>query len=320
MNRGMLVALILALAGLPLAARSDDPASPARATPDALERLTSGSFTRDAAAHLLRRAGFGGSPGEIDTLHALGLDGAVRHLIEYDRLDADLAAFEPTLKERPSYRTMRLMEKEERQKKAQELRRIDRRQFGRLRSWWLERMVSTKRPLEEKMALLWHGHFTSSYRDVRNSYHMYMQNELFREHATGNFGKLVHAIAKDPAMLAYLNNRSNRKQRPNENFARELMELFTLGLGNYTEEDIRESARAFTGWTFAGNRFVFRKKWHDTSEKTFLGKTGNFDGDEIIDMDPILCTHGEFTTVRAETQLRIRDGRRRQFKDQRRGA
>ena len=105
----------------------------------------------------------------------------------------------------------------------------------------MQTMVQTVHPLRERLVLFWHGHFTSGYRDVRNTYHMFVQNTLFRRHAAGSFRTLLHAISKDPAMLEYLDNRSNRKEHPNENYAREVMELFTLGAGNYTEEDIREA-------------------------------------------------------------------------------
>lgn len=288
MSRRLVASLLIALVGLTSGARGDDVSTGAsgedKAILEALERLPEEQFTREAAAHLLRRAGFGGAPREIDALHAMGLAGAVDHLVEYDKRPDTLALFQPTLTERPSFRKMREMDQEERKKRFRALRMKDRRQFADLRSWWLEKMAKTSRPLEEKMTLFWHGHFTSSYRDVRNSYHMYLQNQLLRRRATGNFGDLCREIARDPAMLAYLNNRSNRKQHPNENFARELMELFTLGLGNYTEEDIRESARAFTGWTFGGNDFRVRKQWHDAGKKTFLGKTGNLDGDDVIDI------------------------------------
>jgi hypothetical protein len=157
-------------------------------------------------------------------------------------------------------------------------------QFARVREWWVQAMIRTKFPLRERMVLFWHGHFTSGYRDVRNSYHMYVQNTLFRRLAAGNFRTLLHEISKDPAMLEYLDNNRNRKEHPNENYAREVMELFTLGVGNYTEEDIQQLARGLTGWTFVGNRFEFAKREHDDGPKTFLGRRGRFGGDEMLDI------------------------------------
>jgi uncharacterized protein (DUF1800 family) len=134
------------------------------------------------------------------------------------------------------------------------------------------------------MVLFWHGHFTSSLNDGLNSYWMYLQNALFRRLATGNFKQLTLEVSKDPAMLRYLDNDRNRKQHPNENYARELMELFTLGIGNYTEDDIKQSARAFSGWTRRDSEFVFKPFDHDYGAKTFLGRTGNFDATDIIDI------------------------------------
>ena len=143
-------------------------------------------------------------------------------------------------------------------------------------------MVNTSAPLREKVTLFWHGHFA-----CRSNNPMFAQqlNNIQRKHALGSFKTLLIAVSKAPAMLQYLNNQQNRKGRPNENFARELMELFTLGIGNYTEQDIKESARAFTGWTYdAKGQFQLRPNFHDEGNKTFFGKTGNFDGEAIIDI------------------------------------
>jgi len=247
---------------------------------------TSG-FTRAEATHLLNRAGFGGTSEQIDELVRMGRSRAVRRLLDgppgYGGAN-DLPPFEVTLDERPDRTVFMGLTPDERRKKAQEYRRADRQQLERFRSWWIDRMVKTEHPLVEKMVLFWHGHFTSSYRDVRNSYHMILQNELFRKHALGNFGELLHAVARDPAMLEYLDNNRNRKGKPNENFAREVMELFTLGIGNYTEKDIKEAARAFTGWTFRGNEFVVRRGQHDSGKKTVLGRTGRLDGTDVLDL------------------------------------
>ncbi len=163
-----------------------------------------------------------------------------------------------------------------------EIREKSRDNLRSLNLHWLEEMTHSKAQLREKIALIWHGHFAS-----RNINILYQQQmlQVIREHALGNFGDLLRGVSKSAAMLAFLNNQQNKKQRPNENFAREVMELFTLGRGNYTENDIREAARAFTGWGFKLNGdFVFRKFDHDEGSKTVLGKTGKFDGDDVLNI------------------------------------
>jgi uncharacterized protein (DUF1800 family) len=239
------------------------------------------------AEHLLNRAGFGGTPEEIAGLVAIGATRAVDQLIDATALGSDsgLPVFLPEdTMVRPDPEQMRQMTDEERKKAAQEMRRRDQAQLFQFRNWWIDRMVNTRAPVEEKMTLFWAGHFTSSQRDVKNSVHMIQQNQMLREQALGNFRLLLHAMARDPAMLEYLDNNRNKKSAPNENFAREVMELFTLGVGNYTEEDIREAARAFTGWSFVGDRFVLNERQHDFGEKKVLGKTGKWDGDEVLDI------------------------------------
>lgn len=147
---------------------------------------------------------------------------------------------------------------------------------------WLDEMAEGKAQLREKMALFWHGHFAS-----RNLNVLYQQQllQVIRTHALGNFGELLRGVSKSAAMLAFLNNQQNKKQHPNENFAREVMELFTLGRGHYNESDVKEAARAFTGWGFRlDGTFVFRKFFHDTGAKTVLGKSGAFDGDDILNI------------------------------------
>lgn len=147
---------------------------------------------------------------------------------------------------------------------------------------WLDEMINSEAQLLEKMSFFWHGHFACR---VINSYFQQELLHIIRTNALGNFGDLLKQVSKSPSMLQFLNNQQNRKSHPNENFAREVMELFTMGRGNYTENDIKEAARAFTGWGFnLQGEFVFRKQQHDNSSKTFLGKTGNFEGDDILDM------------------------------------
>ncbi|SFF02652.1 DUF1800 domain-containing protein [Thermoflexibacter ruber] len=147
---------------------------------------------------------------------------------------------------------------------------------------WLDRMTERQGMLREKMTLFWHGHFACQ---SANVFFIQKQNNILRKHALGKFGDLLHAISKDPAMLQFLNNKQNRKDRPNENFAREVMELFTLGRGNYTEQDIKNAARAFTGWDFEiSGDFILRRFRHDYGEKTFFGKTGKLEGEDILNM------------------------------------
>jgi len=147
---------------------------------------------------------------------------------------------------------------------------------------WLNTMVNTDAQLREKMSLFWHGHFAC--RDINIFFQQQMLDDI-RNNALGNFGDLLKAVSKSASMLSFLNNQQNKKQHPNENFAREVMELFTMGRGNYTENDIKEAARAFTGWTFnLKGEFVFRPFQHDNGTKTILGKTGNFDGDDVLNI------------------------------------
>lgn len=163
-----------------------------------------------------------------------------------------------------------------------QLRKQSREDLQNLNLLWLEEMTHSKAQLREKMALFWHSHFAS-----RNINILYQQQLLtvVREHALGNFADLLRGVSKSAAMISFLNNQQNKKQHPNENFAREVMELFTLGRGNYTETDVKEAARAFTGWNHRlDGEFVFRLRDHDAGSKTVLGKTGNFKGDDILDI------------------------------------
>lgn len=237
------------------------------------------------ARHLLVRAGFGGSSDEIERLHAMGLHAAVEYLVDYDRIEALDLPFhavlpEPAIPNENRLASMRQREMTDRRRNA------DTRQQAALRDWWIERMVRTPRPLEEKLVLFWHGHFATEYQTVRDSYALAMQNDLLREHAVTSFAALLHGIVQDPAMLRYLDNNSNVKGRPNENLAREIMELFAMGEGNYTENDIMEGARALTGYTYdpATRQFRFVVSRHDTENKTIFGRTGDFAGDDFVDL------------------------------------
>lgn len=180
---------------------------------------------------------------------------------------------------------------------AKELRKAIRDRQVQLNQLWFEQMVNSSNTLQEKMALFWHGHFA-----CRSSNPFFDQQyvEIIRKNALGNFGTLLKEISKSPSMLQFLNNQQNKKEHPNENFAREVMELFTIGRGNYTEHDIKEAARAFTGFAFDKSaQFIFRKKQHDDGVKLIFGKTGNFDGDDVLEMllEKKECAHFIATKV-----------------------
>jgi uncharacterized protein (DUF1800 family) len=260
-----------------------------------LKPISDSDFGYDEARHLLWRAGFGGTAQQIQTLAGWGAEKSVDYLLGYDQVkfasaknddfDKDIMR-PPSADERAMYAVARRSQDEN---ALAEVRRIrqqregdDRRQMREVQKWWLKRMIETPRPLEEKMTLFWHGHFATSYRTIENSYHMFLQNELFRKHAIGNFGELLFGIIRDPAMLAYLDNNDSRKGRANENLAREIMELFALGIGGYSEQDIKEGARALTGYTFDDDEFVFQKNNHDDGNKTILGVSGKLDGDGFV--------------------------------------
>src|SRR5437868_5012137 len=150
------------------------------------------------------------------------------------------------------------------------------------RAWWLMRMLYTPHPLREKLTLFWHNHFATSNSKVQNVGFMLGQYELMNRHALGSFRELLLQMSKDPAMMVWLDTRLSKKGKPNENYAREVMELFSLGIGHYTEQDIREAARAFTGWVIDDGQAVFDPSQHDDTEKTVLGKKGKWKGEDII--------------------------------------
>jgi hypothetical protein len=154
----------------------------------------------------------------------------------------------------------------------------------RLQAWWLYRMLFTPDPLTERLTLVWHNHFATSQLKVEDVDAMRRQNETFRRHARGPFGELLRAMLCDPALLVWLDAPSNRKGKPNENLARELMELFTLGVGKFSERDVKEVARALTGRTVVHGRYAVRPDWHDDSPKTILAKNDRFDGDKVVDL------------------------------------
>ncbi|MBS0517709.1 MAG: DUF1800 domain-containing protein [Proteobacteria bacterium] len=240
----------------------------------------------DDARHLLSRASFGGTPAEIQAFEAMDFGAAVDRLLS--RSHPAVTPVPGWVNEAPSfYRQQReavAANKGAEGKPVNVVARLVREQGRDLRAWWVEEMLVTDQPLVEKMTLFWHNHFTSSMQKVRYVPSLYRQNALFRREALGNFATLLKAVARDPAMLIYLDGVRNIARQPNENFARELLELFTLGEGHYSETDIKNAARAFTGWSIDrdSGHFLDRMQQHDAGQKTFLGQSGNFDGDDIL--------------------------------------
>jgi uncharacterized protein (DUF1800 family) len=212
------------------------------------------------AAHLYRRATFGGSPAEVKDAVEKGLP-ATLDLLLGGKPDADeLEKAFVTVGKNTAGRGN---------------------QFE-LRAWWIYCMLNSSHPLREKMVLFWHNHFATSINKVQRTQLMFNQNRLIREHALGKFGPFLQDMSKDAAMIVWLDNNSNLKNHPNENYAREVMELFSLGVGHYTETDIREAARAFTGWHTNGADFDFNARFHDDGDKTVLENTGAWNGDDVI--------------------------------------
>ncbi len=213
------------------------------------------------AGHLYRRAGFGATPDELREAVAQGLPATLDRLIQGDPKETpDWESLLEATGDRPaSYDNLQA-----------------------LRGWWLYAMLNTPRPLQEKMTLFWHNHFATSAVKVQRTRLMFRQNVLLRHHALGKFRPFLLDISRDPAMLVWLDSNNNVKGKPNENYARELMELFSLGVGHYTEKDIREAARAFTGWHTSNAKFDFESYQHDDGPKTVLGRTGNWNGDDIV--------------------------------------
>lgn len=235
--------------------------------------------SRSAFAHLYRRAGFGARPADLDAAVARGYEASVTTLLDFAAADPGVTATPaPSLP-----LDLRPIPKDDRNARAAR-RRQERAAGEQLVLWWLDRMVMATNPLPEKLAWFWHGHFATSAQKVNSPALMLRQNEIFRRQGAGGFEALTGAVAKDAAMLIWLDGRANRKAHPNENFARELLELFVLGVGNYTEPDVREAARSFTGWTLNRSSGEFRNvaAQHDTGAKTVLGASGPFSGDDVI--------------------------------------
>ncbi|GGI45817.1 hypothetical protein GCM10008018_14020 [Paenibacillus marchantiophytorum] len=226
------------------------------------------AWTYKEAVHLLNRAGFGGTPEEIAACVRLGCKESVRRLIGGISLtgkNEELAEFNTMYREADKKRP--LLE-------------------NRISDWaqyWIYRMAYSQFPLVEKMTLFWHGHFTSAESKVDETRFMQVQNRLLRQYALGDFRELAHKIGKDRAMMVYLDLDRSRKDAPNENYAREFMEIFTLGIRNFTEQDVKELARAFTGWRFGDPAFI-QDYWVDKGTKTLLGVTGNLGYTEAVNI------------------------------------
>jgi uncharacterized protein (DUF1800 family) len=220
-----------------------------------------GPFNQRHAAHLLRRAGFGGTNADIGAFAQLDTQRAVDALLHPAGPDVTFPDYPP------------------------ELATLDNTKYGPRKTavqlWWLDRMLRSRHQLVEKMTLFWHSHFATAVSKSPPEM-MAQQNALFRAQGLGNFRTLLSSVTRDPAMLVWLDNRFNTKAHPNENYAREVMELFSLGLGNYTEDDVKQGARAFTGWTLKAGQAFFNPAQHDDGLKTFLGHTGSFDADDAI--------------------------------------
>ena len=219
-------------------------------------------WNRTRAAHLFRRAGFAATSAELDEAVQLGPRAAIHDILK----------------------TSASAENFDRQSRTLASAAVATGNVRNLSAWWVHRMLTTPDQLIEKLTLFWHGHFATSAAKVDDIKLMLAQNQLLRTHAAGDFVALLQQISKDPAMLIYLDSVTNRKAHPNENYAREIMELFCLGEGNYSEQDIRELARCFTGWEIKREKFRFNRYQHDTGTKTILGQSGKFGGEEGVDI------------------------------------
>jgi uncharacterized protein (DUF1800 family) len=235
------------------------------------------------ARHLLARTGFGPTAAEVQAYAPLTRARAVERLLRETRTDA-VTPVPAVLTDTSPLRVPRGEDASVEERQAFQRQQL--REGLELRAWWVQEMLVTPSPLTERMTLFWHNHFVSSQQKVRVARLMYRQNATFRANALGNFATLLHAASREPAMLIYLDGVQNRRGQPNENFAREVMELFTLGEGHYREQDVKDAARAFTGWSLDRERgtFVNRPFQHDAGEKTVLGRTGRFNGDDVLEI------------------------------------
>ncbi len=317
--RRKLVSIVAACAALVFAAPVASQSAPAADKWQGdLSPISARDWNAERAAHLLSRAGFGGTPEDIAKLAAMSPSEAVKSLV-YFKADPNLKPFdhsgihdpgiEPFPESRPAAtdrakatgESIGVKSKPAGNRPLQPATnrffywlRASALETGRVGYWWANRMLTSQAPLQEKMALFWHGHFANNEDKVRDYRKLLNQLELFEAKGTGSFRDLTVAVAQDPAMLSFLDAGKNVKGAPNENFAREIMELFTMGVGNYSEKDVREAARAFTGWHYVDVKFVVNADQHDAGPKTFLGRTGNFDGVQIVDIIMEQKVTGEF--------------------------
>jgi len=233
-------------------------------------------------AHLFRRAGFGATLQELEAYKAKGYEATVEELLHPE----DIPEWDDDMVRRYQPDMNSVM------------------YFESAQSYWMYKMINSKRPLEEKIALFWHGLFATAYGKLNHAKGVVNQTDTFRRHGLGSFHNILMELSRDPAMIFWLDNKDNHKDAPNENYGRELLELFSMGIGNYTEDDVKNCARAFTGWTIANDeymsvrasrdsiwpsgridwQFEYRPDDHDDTEKNFLGRTGNFNGEDIIDI------------------------------------
>ena len=229
------------------------------------------------ARHLVSRTGIGTEWNEVNRVSKLTVNQAIHQLLKQNNQRT------PVVPKFSSWRKMSALQNNKSRKMM--VRRIAKLEGKSLQTWWVKHLLTTKTPFLERMTLFWHNHFPSSILKTNQASFLHRQNVLFRRHALGNYASLLRSIAKDPAMLLYLDGHSNTKDSPNENFAREILELFTLGRKHYKHKDIIAAAQAFTGWTVnAQGHFIDNKAQHDNSIKTFMGHTGNFSGDHIINI------------------------------------
>lgn len=234
------------------------------------------------ARHLLGRTGFMPSPAEVSAWVGLAPAEAVDRLLAGARRSTPRHAA-PAFTREPIRTPYGRLPDEDARRAARQQARAD---IVSLAAWWLQEMRESPTPLAERMTLFWHNHFATSMQKVQQAQGMFVQHRLLRQHALGSFREMLHGVARDPAMLVYLDGAANRVEAPNENFAREVMELFTLGEGHYVEQDIREAARAFSGWTVNREEWTaqFRPRLHDNGEKTLLGRRGHFDAGAALDV------------------------------------
>lgn len=276
-----------------------------------LTPIPKSNWSYPQAAHLLNRAGFGGTPEQVQELVRLGPSAAVARLLDYENqpeevarpawAGPDPARFERQKLVRAQVEEQRKLlanaqtdeEKYQINKRMADLKRraqaeersVEQQRMIELRGMWLDRMAKGPRPLQEKLTLFWHGHFATSFEKVRNAWFMWLQNETFRRNASGSWATMLREVTEDPAMLIWLDQAQSDKKHPNENYAREVMELFALGEGHYTEQDILEAARALTGLTLdrREGKPVFDPRRHDDGSKTVLGKSGNLGVQDVLD-------------------------------------